>query len=51
MEETSLVPVKRLLQGKVTDGPHETPNFIDEGVPFLVAYSYLRKVSVKLSAM
>lgn len=27
--------IKRLLLSKVTDGPHETPEFIDEGYPFL----------------
>ena len=27
--------VKYLLESKITDGPHETPEFIDEGIPFL----------------
>ena len=27
--------LKFLLQKPVTDGPHETPEFIDEGIPFL----------------
>ncbi len=33
-DRTSL---KRLVKAKITDGPHETPNFIDEGVPFMSA--------------
>ena len=28
-------PVRRVLSQKVTDGPHETPEFVSEGVPFL----------------
>ncbi len=28
-------PLKRLLQIPVTDGPHLTPQFLDDGVPFL----------------
>lgn len=34
-EEWSLIKLKYLLDSKVTDGPHETPDFISEGVPFL----------------
>jgi type I restriction enzyme, S subunit len=30
-----VVPLNRLLTEPVTDGPHETPDFVDEGVPFL----------------
>ena len=30
-----LLPVKFLVETPVTDGPHETPEFIDDGVPFL----------------
>ena len=30
-----VVPLKYLSSGFVKDGPHETPVFIDEGVPFL----------------
>lgn len=29
------VPLKFMTAKKVTDGPHETPKFIDEGIPFL----------------
>jgi len=29
--------IKHLVSTPVTDGPHETPNFIDEGVPFVSA--------------
>lgn len=28
-------PLKFMTSSKVTDGPHETPKFIDEGIPFL----------------
>ena len=27
--------LKFVLRERITDGPHETPEFIDEGVPFL----------------
>jgi type I restriction enzyme S subunit len=30
-----ILPLKHLTAGNVKDGPHETPEFIDEGVPFL----------------
>lgn len=30
-----VLPVKLVLMNKVKDGPHETPVFIEEGVPFL----------------
>ena len=30
-----IVPLKYMCHGFVKDGPHETPEFIDEGVPFL----------------
>ena len=29
--------VKHLLEIPITDGPHETPEFVDEGVPFISA--------------
>ncbi|MGX4998885.1 restriction endonuclease subunit S [Enterobacter hormaechei] len=29
--------LKFLVSDRITDGPHETPNFIDEGIPFLSA--------------
>ncbi len=29
------ISIKHLVITKVTDGPHETPTFIDEGIPFL----------------
>lgn len=29
------IKIKFLLDTKITDGPHETPKFIDEGIPFL----------------
>lgn len=30
-----LLQLKRVVSTKITDGPHETPNFVDEGVPFV----------------
>ena len=30
-------PIKHLVSIRITDGPHETPEFADEGVPFLSA--------------
>jgi len=35
MENKSKISVKRLLDGRVTDGPHETPEFKVTGIPFL----------------
>ena len=32
-----LVALKHILSVPMTDGPHETPNFLDEGVPFVSA--------------
>ena len=34
-EHWEIIKLKFLLKEKVSDGPHETPTFIDEGVPFL----------------
>jgi restriction endonuclease S subunit len=34
-EEWEFKKLKHLLRKKITDGPHETPEFIDEGIPFL----------------
>ena len=30
-------PIKHIVSKRITDGPHETPEFVDEGVPFLSA--------------
>ena len=30
-----MLPLKYLTASKVTDGPHETPAFITDGIPFL----------------
>ena len=30
-------PLKHLVAIKITDGPHETPEFVDDGIPFLSA--------------
>lgn len=32
-----VLPIKRIVSVPITDGPHETPSFIDEGVPFVSA--------------
>ena len=29
------VPLKYLVSTKITDGPHETPQFVNDGIPFL----------------
>lgn len=36
-EHWEVLPIKRIVSVPITDGPHETPNFIDEGVPFVSA--------------
>ncbi|MDI1245946.1 MAG: hypothetical protein PSV24_11140 [Rhodoferax sp.] len=32
-----VLPFKKIVSTPITDGPHETPHFIDEGVPFVSA--------------
>ena len=32
-----VVPIKHIVSTPVTDGPHETPDFLDEGIPFISA--------------
>jgi type I restriction enzyme S subunit len=32
-----VTPIKHVLSTPITDGPHSTPNFIDEGIPFVSA--------------
>jgi type I restriction enzyme, S subunit len=32
-----VLPIKRIVATRVTDGPHETPEFCDEGIPFVSA--------------
>ena len=34
-DEIKLAPLGLFLAEPITDGPHETPEFIDEGIPFL----------------
>ena len=34
-ESWNLISIKHLVSTKITDGPHETPIFVDNGVPFL----------------
>ena len=36
-EHWSIVALKHLVSPKITDGPHETPVFVDDGVPFVSA--------------
>ena len=31
----NLISIKHLVSTKITDGPHETPTWVDEGIPFL----------------
>jgi len=36
-EHWEVLPLKRWVSTKITDGPHETPAWLDDGVPFLSA--------------
>lgn len=36
-EHWGVSPLKRIVSIPITDGPHETPQFIDEGIPFVSA--------------
>lgn len=36
-EHWKTVRIKNIVDTPVTDGPHETPNFVDEGIPFISA--------------
>ncbi|MBN2160253.1 MAG: restriction endonuclease subunit S [Spirochaetes bacterium] len=35
--EWNYLPLKRIVSTKITDGPHETPDFIPDGIPFISA--------------
>lgn len=35
----SVQPLKRCVSTKITDGPHESPEFLDSGIPFMSAES------------
>ena len=34
-EHWEMISIKHLVSTKITDGPHETPTFLDDGIPFL----------------
>lgn len=34
-EHWNMVSIKNLVSTKITDGPHETPEWVEEGIPFL----------------
>jgi type I restriction enzyme S subunit len=36
-EHWEVVPIKYIVSTPITDGPHETPAFLDEGIPFVSA--------------
>ncbi|MCF7961691.1 MAG: restriction endonuclease subunit S [Pirellula sp.] len=36
-EGWTVLPLKRIVSVPITDGPHETPQFVEEGVPFVSA--------------
>ena len=36
-EHWEVMAIKRIVSEPITDGPHETPEFLDEGVPFVSA--------------
>jgi type I restriction enzyme S subunit len=41
-EHWSVTTIKRVVSTPVTDGPHETPEFLDEGIPFVSAEAVSR---------
>ena len=38
-EHWKILPLKRWISTKITDGPHETPALLDDGIPFMSAES------------
>jgi type I restriction enzyme S subunit len=38
-EHWEVLPLKRWVSTKITDGPHETPPLLDDGIPFMSAES------------
>ena len=38
-EHWKILPLKRWVSTKITDGPHETPALLDDGIPFMSAES------------
>jgi type I restriction enzyme, S subunit len=36
-EHWEVLPLKRVVAVPITDGPHETPQFVDDGIPFVSA--------------
>ena len=36
-EHWGAMAIKHIVATPITDGPHETPNFVDEGIPFISA--------------
>ncbi|MEI7774694.1 MAG: restriction endonuclease subunit S, partial [Verrucomicrobiota bacterium] len=36
-EHWNVTAIKHLVAVPITDGPHETPQFVDEGIPFVSA--------------
>jgi type I restriction enzyme S subunit len=36
-EHWQVLPLKKIVDIPITDGPHETPQFVDEGIPFVSA--------------
>jgi type I restriction enzyme S subunit len=36
-EHWDVMPIKHIVATPITDGPHETPDFVDEGIPFVSA--------------
>ena len=43
-----IVPIKRIVSTKITDGPHETPEILLDGIPFVSAES-IRNDSIDFS--
>lgn len=36
-EHWKFLSIKRVVSQKITDGPHETPEFLENGIPFISA--------------
>lgn len=45
-----VMPLKRIVEIPITDGPHETPEFVDDGIPFVSAEA-VRGGRVHLASM
>lgn len=49
-ESWSVMDLKHVVSTKITDGPHETPELLDEGIPFISAEA-IKKDKIDFSKM